>query len=213
MNRNICLIILFFCLSLSAFGQLVQSEQVLTKYKDGFLQIRWEPTSIAEWKASQEAGYTVEIYQTNNRNAIQSKIIKQSPFNHFEKRVVEVNDFKRQFFEGSQKLLYPGNFSDGDDQIQSYFANEKSEGIDSLRLGFLIYSSIYDFELTQMIGLGTSFPVSQGVNYTVNVKVDGFPTITKSIMTVNQKREIAELKGEWGDEVVNLEWIKMLLRP
>jgi len=206
MKRNIVLLFLLIGLTVSAFGQLVQSEQILTKYGDGILQVRWEPSSIEEWKAAQEKGYTVSVTKAGNASEVKRKTIKPHSFDAFDAKIQTANNFKKPFFAGSQKLLFPERFDDKDDQMGSYFADESQSGLDSLRLGFLIYSSIYDFALTEMIGLGASFRVSQGVGYTITIQVEGFSALTKNVMTVNQKREIADLAGEWGDKVVNLEW-------
>lgn len=205
MKLNILLLLLIFC-SCSLMGQLVQPQSVITKYENGKLKVRWEPQSIDEWNQSLKSGYMVELYESGANTPISNRMVHRLKYDDFQNEIGKVTAFKQPFFEGSMKLMYPERSSEPSDNLRSYFGDESKSGLDSLRLGFLIYSSIYDFKLTEFIGLGTSFSVSQGKKYRVKIYTPGFPAMEHTFMTILENKEVPKLIGEWDDKLVNLEW-------
>lgn len=204
MFRIIILSFALMLIAINSHAQLVLPEPVLTKYENGILKIKWEPGSTAEWKQSLKSGYLVEL--TDEKGQIQSQLIKPVSFEELKKQTTLTSSFKSSFFEGVQKLLYPEKINDANDRIEKQFAGESPESIDTLRLGYIIYSGIYDFQLTQLSGLGASFKVSQGKQYTIKISTPGYDAKLKNVATVLSSPKAPEMKGTWGDREVEIEW-------
>ena len=187
-------------------AQFFLPEQCIAKYSDGELKIRWEPSSLAEWESSKLSGYSVEIIENGKSGIFPKEIVKPLPYKQWGEVMNQVSNFKNQFYEGSRNFLYPEEIIDENQTLNKSLPGESRASLDTFRLGFLLYSNTYDFELAKYSGLATSKKVKPGGTYTIKISVPGYPQILKTIKAEEFNPKLADLNGEWGDHIVKLKW-------
>ncbi len=206
------LIIFFLGVFSSVFAQRVVPNYQTQKVKDGDVFLRWEPRSPEEWKKAINSGYTVEKYAVSpegSRTLVNSQKVKVASQGDFE-RVINLlgASFYSNFYAGVMDFIYDENAHDKYDGLFSMLESKDAKTIESFKLGLLSYMVTYDFKLTEMAALGfKDEKVSEGKYeykvYTLNSEPFIFG-LNSSENTVFAK---PELKAEWSDHMVKIEWI------
>lgn len=170
------------------------------------IKVRWEPSTMEEWKLSKTLGYEVKLYEVSNGSRsklIESTKVKQLPYNDWDIFISRVSPFKQQFYRGARNQIYPENLTSEEEKISSVYKGQTSDGLDSIMLGLLIYSATYDFNLARLTGLGASFKNTNVADFEIEITCGTYKHIVKN---PNKKNELPNLTGEWGDRVVKLKW-------
>lgn len=203
-------IIFILCLLFIGLGQInaqffIPNGKIVKKTKE-HIKVRWEPSTMEEWKLSKTIGYEVKLYEVSNgtrSKLIESMKVKQLPYNDWDMFISRVSPFKQQFYRGARNQIYPEKLTSEEEKISSVYKGQTSDGLDSIMLGLLIYSATYDFNLARLTGLGASFKNTNVADFEIEITCGTYKHIVKN---TNKKNELPTLTGEWGDRVVKLKW-------
>ncbi len=201
--------LLFFVTIELTKAQYFLPEQVISKYDSGKLKVRWEPSTIEEWEASIKMGYEVEIAEiaANGMPTLPTKqLVKPLAFADWQKKIGGSNDFLAQFYQGCSNFIYPESIVDQDQKLSNALLDQSNSSLDSFRLGLMLYSATYDFDIAKSTGLALEINARQGSKYRLKISVSGFKAINADVMAVVNVPDVASLQAVWGDKEVELKW-------
>ncbi len=206
---NIFLVFLALIKIQFAHAQYFLPEQVISKFEEGKLKVRWEPSTLEEWEASIKMGYEVEITEVsaNGISTIPFKqLIKPLAYADWQKKMGSNGDFLAQFYQGCRNFIYPESITDQDQKLSNALIGQSDSSLDSFRLGLMLYSATYDFDIAKSTGLAMEINARQGSKYRLKIGVPGYKLINVEIMAVVNIPDVATLSAEWGDKEVELKW-------
>lgn len=206
---------LFFLISASlSFGQYILPASAISKIKDSELLLRWEPQSLEEWRESIQAGYLVEIFTEEGKGQyqlIKSEVVLPATEMIWEQHINRADTFLVDFYQGSKDLLY-ANSEVMRSELSGALEGDATtlESVDSLRLGFLVYSATYDFKIAELAGLAFKFPIDKNKQYLINISCSGKPDFNGIELKVDPNksntRRVPKLIANFGDKEVTLKW-------
>lgn len=206
MKNLISISLVILCAVFSLNAQFFIPNGKITKKDKDFIKVRWEPSTMDEWKLSKTQGYTVSLYSKSNGqrgSLIESIKVFPLAYSDWELFIPRVSPFRQQFYLGVRNQLYPEKLTDSDEKITSLYQDQTSEGLDSIMLGLIIYSSTYDFNLAKLSGLAASFRTKNIGDYEIEIVCGKYK---HTVSARDKKQELPKLSGEWGDKVVKLSW-------
>ena len=202
-------VIIFLFVSVSTTAQIFLPKRVISKYNDGRIYLRWEPSGSLEWRSGIKTGYSIKVRDISKMSVKDNTIealVKPLPLTEWDEVIGKQTEFKTPFYEGCKKFIYSLIDSGDENSLETMMQGESEGSIDSFRLGMVIYSATYDFKLAKYTGLAFDFSAKQGHEYEVEISCIGYPSIKEKIFASIENEEVPELTAEWGDKEVELKW-------
>ncbi len=199
------IVTIFFCLFIaSAKGQFFLKDHFASKYSKGELKVRWEPRSLEEWYDCVANGYKIRVYENNIKVA--DELITVTPFGEWDTKTKKVSNFKHDFYEGAKNMIYQDKLTKEEEKINYALKGQNNNAIDSFRLGMLIYTATYDFDINKMAALGYAFAAKENVKYKITISVNDKYERTFECVARKSNNTMPSLVGEWGDKQVTMKW-------
>ena len=106
-----------------------------------------------------------------------------------------------------RSLLYPETEDNVNSLDKIFDLNGDQARANKLALGFLLYSSSYDFDIVKLAGLGYEMSYEPGYSYRFEISNAGSkPTIVYIDPSTYQSPMIPEVVAEWGNRHTKLRW-------
>lgn len=204
----VCMSMFIFFLNTHGLNaQIVLPQPIISKVKDRNLLLRWEPTSIQEWKAARTNGYHIEVMGADGSRIFSHNIIPLDP-KQFESAVREAPVELAPYFDACMGLIHPDQSANGKDinDIIDQMIQTTEQTADSFRLSMLSFYSSYNMELANAVGLGIMISDISQQPVSCTIHVNGFPSRTHNILKKQKPELIPSLTAKWGDHHVRLEW-------
>lgn len=204
--RNISNFIIIFILwfyAIQSCGQTVLPDYLIAKQMGGKILVKWEPKSIKEWKYAMQSGYEVQLLDGHG-SLLMKKIVKPKSYTEFNQLVNAKTGFLLPFYKGAIQLMYPEKNVSDEQDLSKVLSGQSTMFIDSLKLGLLVYTGIYDMELCKAMGLGTDFDIKSDRTYTVVLTIGN--EVRKVQVTKSIENPIPTVSGKWGDKNVEMAW-------
>lgn len=216
--QKICFSIAFLLLSLVSIGQEDSIEhfqpgkiKLVARYKSGAVELRWYPTSSAQWRIANKQGYVIERIDLNADGSKFEKIATVKPYTsaEFNSKTDMQDDFIRatkEAIESTPKM--PTNANDFDKMAE--YQNDEN-GI------FLTFIMSTNMNVTAAEAAGlhyTDKTITQGKEYAYriyinakDVKEEDMVMMIVSNTKTEKKSFIPEgLRAEENEGAVNLFW-------
>lgn len=209
-SRRILIIVALVVSLVRIDAQLLLTEHCAYKIEGDKILLRWEPKSVEDWMNSKKEGYTVEMYRISPSGVEESlgmEVIKPTSKSDWMKYEDSVSDFMSGFVEGARSFVYPDK-EGGTNPLEQIFETKGDQAKSSkISLGFLMYTSSYNFEIAKLAGLGFEMKFEKEFTYRYSIKTGNTDAINILVdPNTYQESNMPKVFPEWSNREVVLKW-------
>lgn len=210
--RYIFTVFMVMLMFVASQGQIFLPKDFMGIEHNGEIHLRWEPSSIDEWRAGLERGYEIIVYKNSEKSIpVMNKLVRPWSLNRFTTESSRIDDRLFQPYETSMSLIHLQQ-SGNSEMLMLLESLQKTsdQTVDSFRLSLLSFYSSLDLNLAEANALGVNLGKLPIDEYTILIKVKDFPPreLVLDMRESSNGRKInpPKLQAEWGDQVVNMNW-------